>query len=52
MRVFEVTTGESKMTDRIAVSSSLEAVRDSVPPECTRVVRDPNDDPAILESWV
>ena len=34
------------------VSDTLEGVRALLPPYLVRLPRDPNDDPAILESWV
>lgn len=34
------------------ISDSLEGIRAKVPPYLHRLRRDPNDDPAIYESWI
>lgn len=36
----------------LAVGPTLAVVRAALPPGLTRLERDPNDDPSILEVWV
>lgn len=35
-----------------AVTESLEAARHALPPGLTRLTRDPDDDPKIVEVWL
>lgn len=34
------------------ISDSLEEIRKNIPPQFTRIQRDPNDDPVIVEVWL
>lgn len=42
---------DSPTTD-IRKGESLNAVRDQLPPGLTRIDRDPNDEPQIVECWL
>jgi hypothetical protein len=39
-------------TDYFRTADSLEEIRRHVPPHCARFMRDPNDEPQIVESWI
>jgi len=39
-------------TDRVLISSTLDGVRALLPPGLMRLVRDLDDDPCVVESWL
>lgn len=34
------------------MGETLKEARESIPPHCVRIERDPNDEPQIIESWI
>ena len=51
-RVWTVSAGGPPVPGPVVVASSLDAVRDALPPGLYRVPAAPGDDPAIVESWL
>lgn len=41
-----------RATSNVLVADTLEELRGLLPPRLTRLERDPNDDPVIVEVWV
>jgi hypothetical protein len=41
-----------KPTDHIILAKDLDALRDDLPPGLTRLARQPDDDPKIIEVWL
>ena len=44
--------GKPTPTDYFVLGETLEEVRNSIPPHCVRLERDPNDEPQIVECWI
>jgi hypothetical protein len=51
-RLHLVRAGEIQTTDRLLTAASLEALRDALPPGLFRLHRFPEDDDAIVETWL
>lgn len=45
-------TGYTRPTDQFHTAPSLEEIRKFIPAGMTKVFRDPQDDPVIIESWI
>jgi hypothetical protein len=50
-RRWEVTE-EARPTNQIMVAPTLAILRAMLPPGLTRILRDPRDEPAIVETWL
>lgn len=53
-RRYDVLRGHSEpvRTDVVVTASSLDEVRDMLPPGLCRMPRSPGDDPVIVETWL
>lgn len=52
MRIHEIGPGYTLPTEQFHTAPSLEEVRKFIPLGMTKLPRDPQDDPVIVESWV
>jgi hypothetical protein len=53
MRRWTATAGKAEPDqDYFILGETLDQVRQSVPRNCVRLERDPNDDPVIVEIWL
>lgn len=44
--------GITRITERLVIAPTLEALRDQLPPGLVRMDRHPDDDPVIVEIWI
>lgn len=51
-RCHVIEAGGSRPTDRVVTAATLVEIRAAIPPFLHCLPRDPNDDPAIVESWI
>lgn len=52
VRIHEIGSGYTRPTEQFHTAPSLEEVRKFIPLGMTKLPRDPQDDPVIVESWV
>jgi hypothetical protein len=50
-RLFEARDGEAVATGLILRAKTLDAVRDLLPPGLILLLRSPEDDPCVVETW-
>ena len=52
LRPYRIVGGNVTIVGEAETADSLEAIRAKVPRWCVRLLRDPSDDPVIVERWV
>jgi hypothetical protein len=52
VRRWDIFHGKAIPTQWVRTAESLEQIREEIPPGLARILRDPTDDPSIVECWV